>query len=912
MIKGYECRKAFGFGLAVAAVLTLSGGWRMSLKQSLGTRAMMAAPSRPPRSASALVLASALRLAEPDVAYGRLPLSFEPNVGQAGSAPDSVKFLSRGAGYALFLTSNEAVLALGGGRLTRRSETHDLPDWDFATRLFPPRPMPATNVTPVVLRMRLMNANPGAQAEGAEELPGRINYFLGKEPSQWRSGVPTFARVRYEEVYPGVNLEYYGTHRRLEYDFVVSPGADPRTIAFEIKTGSSRPLRIDSSGALVIETGEGVVRMPKPVVYQPGIPSWRPRSAVSERRWRTARMDSGQSRLALNANLKSKRGNRKLVEGRYILKGAHEVGFEVATHDPAQPLVIDPVLTYSTYLGGSRSDFGTGIAVDSSGDAYVTGYTFSADFPTENPAQVFAGSTDAFVTKLNPTGSALIYSTYLGGSADDLAAGIAVDSSGNAYVTGSTDSLDFPTQNAVQSANAGGTDAFVTKLNPTGALSYSTYLGGAFTDVGQGIAVDASGSAYLTGSTLSLDFPTENALQNASGGGYDAFVTKLNPSGAALVYSTYLGGSADENNPFLSNVNTAGIAVDSAGNAYVAGYTPSNDFPTRNAFQTGNHGFINAFVSKLNASGSALIYSTYLGGHGNDFGHAIAVDSAGNAYVTGSASSSEFPTLNGLPLSLSSTSNHAFLAKLAASGSLVYSTLLGGSFNDFGLGVAVDQGANAYVTGFTNSPDFPTVSPLQGASAGGYDVFVTKFAAAGATLTYSTYLGGSRDDHGAAIAVDAQGNAYVTGDTLSPNFPASGGAFKTSCGADGNCGSRFSGPTPDAFVARISPIDAPGATLSSLGLSFGNQPLRTASPAQAVTLRNAGSQPLVLRRILAVPSRHYSQTNNCPASLDPATSCTISVTFSPAATGALRGFLIVLDNAWPRGSQIVKLVGNGE
>ncbi|HKS95644.1 MAG TPA: SBBP repeat-containing protein [Terriglobia bacterium] len=870
-----------GLRLVLAVTLLVAGtGRRIAHKRSPVTRDASAALHRAQVSASGMRLPNPLSpYAEPHVTYGQLPLSFEPNVGQAGKASNAVEFLSRGAGYSLFLGPNEAVLALRSGRPTPRREAFALPAGVLRIPLFPTAAAPGGFVNPAVLRLTLMNANTGAPVEATEEQPGHINYFLGKESQQWRTGIPTFGRVRYRDVYPGVNLEYYGTRGQLEYDFLVSPGADPRAMALGIETGSSRPLRIDSGGSLVIETAAGEIRMPKPVVYQTG--------------------------------MASKRQNRQSVEGRYVLKGEHKVGFEVGSYDSTRPLVIDPVLSYSTYLGGSRSDSGTGIAVDSSGSAYVTGYTFSADFPTQDPAQAYAGSTDAFVTKLNAAGSALIYSTYLGGSADDLAAAIAVDAAGNAYVTGSTDSLDFPTLNALQSSSAGGTDAFVTKLDPSGALSYSTYLGGAFTDVGQGIAVDSSGSVYLTGSTLSVDFPTQSALQPANGGGYDAFVTKLSPDGRSLVYSTYLGGSADENNPFLSNLNTAGIAVDSAGNAYVAGYTPSNDFPTRNAIQMSNHGFINAFVSKLNASGSALVYSTYLGGHANDFGHAIAVDSAGNAYVTGSASSSDFPTFNGLPLRLPGTGDHAFVAKFAATGSLVYATLLGGSASDFGLGVAVDQGANPYITGFTNSPDFPALRPLQSAS-GSDDVFVTKFAASGATLVYSTYLGGDRDDHGAAIAVDAQGNAYVTGDTLSPNFLTTGGSFKTSCGANGNCGSQFSGPTPDAFVAKINPIDAPGAALSTLSLSFGNQPVGTASVAQAMTLRNVGSQPLVLRRILAVPIHYYAQANNCPASLGPAASCTISVTFSPGATGTQRGFVILLDNAWPRGSQIVKLTGNGQ
>ncbi len=840
--------------------------------------------------------------------YGQLPLSFEANVGQVGGRIDEivtpVRFLARGAGYTLLLTSDEAVLALRNrGARVKSQEPQGETLGTRGSLLVSRHASPVSGLTPdpeprapTILRMKLLKANPAARARGLDELPGKSNYFLGNDPARWRTNVTNYAKVTYQAVYRGVDLVYYGNQQRLEYDFVVEPGADPGAITMRIvgkgtygppeRREQDERLHINAEGDLVVETAAGEVRFHKPVVYQQASAAG-PRGPDSE------------SRIL-----------KRSIGGRYLLKGKHEVGFEVGTYDRTRPLVIDPVLSYSTYLGGSRSDFGTGIAVDSSGNAYVTGYTFSLDFPTENPSQVYAGSSDAFVTKLNPSGSALVYSTYLGGRGDDLGAAVAVDSSGNAYLTGATDSLDFPTQNAFQSTNAGGTDAFVSKLDPSGALSYSTYLGGSFTDVGQGIAVDGSGSAYVAGSTISVDFPTQNALQSANGGGYDAFITKLSPSGTALVYSTYLGGSADENNPFLSDVNTAGIAVDSVGNAYVAGYTPSNDFPTQNPFQAKNHGFINAFVSKLNASGSALIYSTYLGGHGDDFGHAIAVDNAGNTYVTGSANSSDFPTLSALPLTLP-TGDHAFLAKLAANGSLVYATLLGGSRSDFGLGVGVDIGANAFVTGFTNSPDFPLVSPFQSANGGGYDVFVTKFAASGSALAYSTYLGGSRDDHGAAIALDAQGNAFVTGDTLSPNFPITGGAFKTTCGADGNGGSQFSGPTPDAFVAKISPIDAPGAILSSLNLSFANLPVGRTSPAQTVTLRNVGSQPLRLRRILAVPSRDYAQTNNCPASLASATSCSIGVTFTPAAAGTIKGFLILLDNAWPKGVQVSRLTGKG-
>jgi hypothetical protein len=383
-------------------------------------------------------------------------------------------------------------------------------------------------------------------------------------------------------------------------------------------------------------------------------------------------------------------------------------------------------LVYSTYLGGSADDGGNGIAVDGAGNAYVTGTTVSTDFPTANPLQATcAGISDAFVTKLNAAGNALVYSTYLGGSRYDVGNGIAVDGAGNAYVTGFTDSTNFPTANALQATFGGGVngeDAFVAKLNATGhALVYSTYLGGS-DDEGNGIAVDGSGNAYITGRTLLSTFPTANSLQATFGGGFaDAFVSKLNAAGNALVYSTFLGGSGDEAGK--------GIAVDGAGNAYVTGFTSSTDFPTTNPLQATSGGGVygeDAFVAKLNATGNALVYSTYLGGSGDDFGDGIAVDGAGNAYVTGSTDSTDFPTANPLQATCAGVSD-AFVTKLNAAGNaLVYSTYLGGSDGDGGDGIAVDGAGNAYVTGFTSSTDFPTANPLQATYAGVSDVFVTK------------------------------------------------------------------------------------------------------------------------------------------------------------------------------------------
>jgi len=453
-------------------------------------------------------------------------------------------------------------------------------------------------------------------------------------------------------------------------------------------------------------------------------------------------------------------GARRTISGRYVLEGKTQVGFQVAAYDRTKPLVIDPVLVYSTYLGGTGGESAHGIAVDGTGNAYVTGSTRSSDFPVVNPLQpALRGSVDVFVSKLNSTGS-VVYSTYLGGSdtgtasADDVGLGIAVDTAGNAYVTGATNSADFPTTaNALQPTWGAGCcqsdDAFVVKLNPTGsALVYATYLGGTFSDFGNSIAVDSVGNAHVTGFTNSLDFPTANPIQATLGGGFgdaDAFVAKLNAAGTALIYSTYLGGSGAE--------NATGIAVDAAGNAYVAGNTSSADFPTVNPVQGGFGGNADAFVAKLDPIGTALVYSTYLGGSGFDGATGIAVDSAGSAYVTGGTGSPDFPTVN--PVQGTRVGNSdGFVAKLNAPGTaLVYATYLGiGSFTEnFGANaIAVDSAGNAYVTGQTDSPSIPLVYPMQGTLAGGADIYVVKLNAAGSARLYSTYLGGSGTENAAA------------------------------------------------------------------------------------------------------------------------------------------------------------------
>jgi hypothetical protein len=666
--------------------------------------------------------------------YGKLPLSFEANHGQADGR---VKFLSRTGGYTLFLTGDEAVLTMSGKR-AKDAAPKGASGFRESARRGKPR---LYGNTGGVLRMKLRNANAAARITGLDELAGTSNYFIGNDPAKWRTDVSTYAKVKYEGIYSGIDLVYYGNQRQLEYDFIVAPGADPRRIAFDV-SGAKR-IRRDAQGELVFKVGEDEIRWHRPVVYQ------------------------------------EKDGARQEIAAHYAITDTNRVGFELAKYDADRPLYIDPLI-YSTYLGGSNADYGFGIAVDSAGNAYVTGTTDSTDFPTMNPLQPANGGYNAFVTKINPAGSALVYSTYLGGNSNDEGQGIAVDSAGNAYVTGLTNSTDFPvTPGAFQTTLAGDSDAFATKINPSGsALVYSTYLGGSGNDYGQGIAADSAGNAYVTGLTGSTDFPvTLGAFQTTLAGDADAFVTKINPTGSALVYSTYLGGTGIAYGD--------AIAVDSAGNAYVTGNTDSTNFPiTPGALQTVCNGgsgcakYGDAFVTEISPKGTALVYSTYLGGSSYEYGYGIAVDGAGNTYVTGATFSTDFPTESPLQPTYGGNGD-AFVSKINATGSaLVYSTYLGGRRNDYGYGIAVDRGGNAYVTGNTFSMNFPiTGGALQKVCNGGTycarygDAFVSKLNPSGSALVASTYLGGSLGDWGRGIAVDGSGNAYVTGYTGSTDFP---------------------------------------------------------------------------------------------------------------------------------------------
>ena len=975
-------------------------------------------------------------------AYGNLPLSFEANEGQFDPR---VKFVARGNGQTLFLTSTDAVLKLGIARNARAKQPAVLSDSHNDRES-----MAESNAESSVLRLKLSGANPSAKITGLDEMPGKTNYFIGRNPKKRVLNVPIYAKVKYESVYPGIDLVYYGNNRELEYDLIVAPGGDPNRIRLAF-AGAER-IRIDESGDLVLSTAAGETLQRRPVVYQ---------------------MIAGVKRE---------------IPSRYVKAGKNEIGFEIARFDDCAPLVIDPVLAFSTYLGGSIGEQGSAISVDSAGNSYITGSTSSSDFPTVNPVQPNHGpgccNTDAFVTKLNASGSALVYSTYLGGEGNDRGEAIAVDTSGSAHVVGSTNSADFPIANALQPTHTGGifADAFVVKLNAAGnAFVYSTYLGGSRTDSGFGIAVDAGANAYVIGSTSSEDFPTSNPLQPNRSGPQDSFVSKINPTGAALLYSTYLGGAGNE---------TGGsIAADADGNAYILGGTNSPDFPLVNPIQSefkdqtvfkssdaavnwtgtnnglpsylivqtiaidpsapntvyagtnlggvykstdagsswsamnnglpgtnitmiavdpnngamvyaldsgrlmksvnggtswagpliintvnalaidpivpanlyavrgsqifrstdggatfvaktvisvppfpiiagslqsvaldptspstiyagdvarflfkstdrgdtwvggrgvfsgvqgiavapsvlyewpsgpglakstdggltwtsGNPGILgrtvrglaidptnvttvyaatdlgvlkttdggdnwspgsnklskssvraiaihpksttslyaggdfslDCFVAKLNPQGSALIYSTYLGSDLHDSDGAIAVDAFANTYVAGATMSPDFPTKNSLQ-AFGGGLFDAFVAKLNPAGSgLIYSTYIGGNLSDGAGALAVDAAGNAYLTGRTSSADFPVVAPIQPSLANSSqgDAFVTKLSSTGTVMLFSTFLGGAADNPGGfqsglGIALDSAGSVYVTGPTPSHTFPITQGAFQ--------------------------------------------------------------------------------------------------------------------------------------
>ncbi len=885
------------------------GKARLLFRAALVGMALALAWNTPTLGAAAGVVDRSARASE---AYGKLPLSFEINRGQSDPA---VKFLARGSDYAVYLMPSESFIALRrpAARSSRRPsataafeaaqaafETQEalalasadgLPAAiDDRARLytaeFQRRESLRTGMRPEfdLLRVMLLGASQNPHIAGIDPLPGRNNYFAGKDPADWRTGISTFAGVKYQGVYQGVDLLYHGNNRtQLEYDFVIAPGANPKQIT--LRFAGANDLRIDRDGNLVVRLAGSEVIEHAPLIYQ--------------------ETDDGRHPIA----------------GGYESRGHNMIGFKLARYDRRRPLTIDPAMVYSTYLAGSGGAAATGVAVDASGNAYVTG-TAVPPFPVTmgayQTAPGIAGT--SFISKLSSDGTTLLYSTYLNAETN----AIAVDTAGNAYVTGTVFPLDgFPTTaGAFQTDCAFGDNAaFVTKLNASGsALEYSTCLSGGAGPIGFAIAVGSKGDAYVTGKA-NPGFPTTpGAYQTAFGGGCcifasDAFVTKLNSIGSALVYSTFIGGKDNEQG--------VGIVLDSAGEASIAG----DDFPvgsigvgtapfptTPGAFQTNcSSNSANGFVSKLNYLGSALIYSTCLGGSKGTVPSAIALDAANNAYVVG-VTESGFPTtrraFQASPGSCAVTdfpNCDAFVSKLNRNGSaLVYSTYIGGSGADSATSVVVDSSGEAILTGATSSDDFPvTTNAQQSSRTGTQNAFVSQLNAAGSSLIYSSYLGGRGADQGTGIQLDRLGYVYVVGSTTSPDFVTTPGVFQP----------ILAGGT-DAFVTKLAPQSGP-ANLSPAQISFG--PVRVGATSQTHVIklvnprRNAGT--LIINGISTGDSSEFvidgSITTCNGAALVPGSSCAVGLKFNPIATGLQLGMLTVSDTA-VNTPQIVSVSGTGQ
>jgi hypothetical protein len=761
------------FLFMVPAVLLAAGLYEGPKHLEMGAREKLPIPEK----REGIDQAAKTRMVE---SYGPLPLHFIENRGQVDK---QVKYYTRGPGHTLFFTKEGLVMTLAhpakvGRDEVARGREPEAGEWtppnpekaiqgfshrlqSLLTPLLPLSPVRTlseklakreqrepfpgrgsrlarlrgqekpTPLTASVVRMQPVGMRKQMKIKALEPQECKFNYFMGNDPKKWLTDIPTYAAVLYEEAYQGIDLKFYGNQRQMEYDVVVKPGADPGQVRFAYQ--GVEHLEVTFGGDLALHLpGGGVLLHKKPLVYQ---------------------------EIA---------GTRVSREGRFRVQGNGAFltcGFEVADYDRTHPLVIDPVLVYSTYLGGSGFDVGNAIAVDSGGCAYVTGYTYSGDFPQRTSGTATA---DVFVAKLNAPGNGLVYVTFLASSAgDEEGNGIAVDFEGNALVTGFTNSKTFPVTNAFQATMKGASDAFVAKINTAGnALVYSSFLGGDYEDAGHAIAVDQAGNACVAGET-------------ADQLGYrNVLAAKIDAAGG-LTYAVSLAGSDDEIG--------RGIAVDRDGNAYLTGGTNSGDFPaTPGVFQTEWGGGWDAFVAKLNPAGET-VYATYLGGSGDEQGRGIALDPEGDVCVTGFTESANFPTHNPLQPARKG-SRDAFVARFTAGGTgLVYSTYLGEGYQDEGTALALDARGNACVAGSSLRPGTPE------APAGFFDAFVTRIDRGGSRLGAAYLLGGSEDDWANGVAVDPAGNLYVTGETWSGDFPTKD-PYQATPGAWGNS---------DGFVSKL-------------------------------------------------------------------------------------------------------------
>jgi hypothetical protein len=860
--------------LLLCAILAASASTLPPTAQSQIAESSVPAPPQNPRA----------------VQYARLPLTFEMNQGQTGS---DVKFLSRGQGYNAFLTAGGMTLSLRGSAspISNSANTGSASLSSFNQSSL----NPGSSRQTATVQFALVGASRNPAVLGENPQSGKVNYFLGKNPAKWLTNVPTYGRVRYTNVYPGIDLVYYGTNQQLEYDFEVHPGSNPQKIQFAIQGASQ--IQLDAEGNLVLNLGNGQIHFQSPVVYQESA------------------------------------GHRVPVAGGYVLTDASHIAFHLGAYDSTMPLVIDPVLSYSTYLGGTGADQSNGIAVDTDGNVYVAGYTSAIDFAVTTMGTAASSFDHVFVAKLNPTGTGLIYADYIGGSNNDYGVALALDSANDVYVTGNTSSSDFPTSvNAFMTQQPGPSTGFATEVSADGStLVYSTYLGGETLDQPTSIAIDSQGEAYVAGSTASQNFPTMNAYQSTISpnqrdiyGSY-GFLTKFTANGSALVYSTYLAGNtvvkvSCGNSQTTSHPDAAGgcypppynvlnaVTLDGSGAAYVAGGTNTNNFPvSSNPYIGTNSTGQNAdlgVVAKFDSAGN-LDYSTYFyGSSGSPVGiSAIAVDSSGDAYIAGNAASDgTFPvTSNSSSIcditTYGTACGYAFLTEFDPTGeTLLYSTFLGPNNLAIPEALALDTSGNAYVLTTTSSSSYQTTNPIESYTSAS-DMLLVEINPSTSTQVFSTYLGGSGADNATGIAVDASGNIYVTGYTASSDFPVTPGAFQN----------QFSGGS-DAFVMAISPGSTLAVALSPYALQYASLPIGTSSQAQPVLLRNMSSNALTIDSISATGD--YSETDNCVGTVAAAGSCTISVTFTPTMTGTRNGTVLITDNA--AGSpQLVSLTGNG-
>lgn len=839
--------------------------------------------------------------------YGRLPMSFEPNQGQ--KAPE-VKFYSHGPGYELFLANQEAVVAVHHRTATTQGAS---------MRALRPDQRAAAQRSDKIsaVRMKLDGSNPSAPIAGEAQMPGKVNYFIGNDPKNWHTDIPTYASVKYSAVYPGVDLVYYGNQQQLEYDFVVAPGADPKQIAFNVD--GAKALRVNKHGDLVLKTAAGDVTFQKPVVYQE---------------------DAGQ---------------RREVAGNFVVGANHDVRFALGTYDPSKTLTIDPVLIYSTYLGGSgaNGDFAYGIAVDGQGDAWVTGSTSSSDFPLVNglatspPIEVGGGNTAAFVTEVSPDGSSFLYSTYLGGSGNgtgtgDLGNGIAVDGNGNVFVTGITESSDFPfTPNAVLVAAPGSVaqsgSAFLTALKPAtggaGALFYSTWLGGSGTqDAGYAVATDGKGNAYVSGVTSSPDFPTQNPILSTQKSTFgNAFVSEINingPVGGSLVFSSYLGGSGTGSSIGFGDISQ-GITLDAAGHTYVVGTTTSSDFapaPASASTPCGNAGFGTIFIVEIDttvATPTSLFSNCYGGSSGDTLAYGVTIAKDNTAVVVGPTFAGNFPVTNQTLPTPEPANGYSvgYVTKFNVSGSpaIPYSTLIGGSTGETIYSVATDSTGNIYLGGFSQSADYPVTLGaliLTNSNANGTGTVAKINPASGgqSDLLYASYFGGGGQptqqfgDAVNGIAVSST-NAYIAGSTSSAPtgatpFPiTSGAALKT-----------LTNTTSVAFVAEL-PL-TPTITVAPSPLNFGSQPVTVPTAVQYVTVTNntTSAVPISIPPSITGPNAADFKYSNTAGSGGPACTntvaassvCTIGAIFTPSVVGAESATLVI------EGTDLgVALVGTG-